>query len=148
MFYSMDFLRTLAQKTDSQVAQGDCSEKIREEPEYTVFATRIRWSEHQKWPLIKIKKTQIPQVNEFSLFLQPKVARGWAHWNHSFHMPFSSLGPVSCFSPSWVSSGLQWLMEWQLQHPLFTDMAGSIWKIFFVFQPFCYIFYSDIRNSS
>jgi hypothetical protein len=48
MFYSMDFLRTLAQKTDSQVAQGDCSEKIREEPEYTVFATRIRWSEHQK----------------------------------------------------------------------------------------------------
>ena len=29
-------------------------------------------------------------------------ARVWAHWNHSFHMHFRYLGPVSCVFISWV----------------------------------------------
>ena len=32
-------------------------------------------------------------------------ARVWAHWNHSFDMHLSYLGPVSCVFSSWVSSG-------------------------------------------
>ena len=33
-------------------------------------------------------------------------ARAWAHWNHSFVMCLSYLGPGSCVFTSWVSSGL------------------------------------------
>ena len=29
----------------------------------------------------------------------------WAHWNHPFDMHLNYLGPVSYFSPSWISSG-------------------------------------------
>ena len=32
--------------------------------------------------------------------------RVWAHWNHSFGMYLSYLGPGSCVFTSWVSSGL------------------------------------------
>ena len=28
----------------------------------------------------------------------------WAHWNHSFDLHFNCLGPISCFSPSWIPS--------------------------------------------
>ena len=32
-------------------------------------------------------------------------ARVWAHWNHSLDMHLNYLGPLSCFSPSWIHSG-------------------------------------------
>ena len=53
------------------------------------------------------------------LFYVWEVARIWAHWNHSFDMHLSYLGPVSCSFPSWVPSGcttgrwLRWLRAWQ-----------------------------------
>ena len=39
------------------------------------------------------------------LFYVWEDARVWAHWNHSFDMHLSSLGPVSWSFSSWVSSG-------------------------------------------
>ena len=43
MFYSVDFLRTPARKTASQIAPRDCSKKVGEEPEYIgVSATKTR----------------------------------------------------------------------------------------------------------
>ena len=38
------------------------------------------------------------------LFYVWEDAKGWAHWNHSFDMYLSCLGPASCVFPSWVSS--------------------------------------------
>ena len=38
------------------------------------------------------------------LFLLWEDTRVWALWNHSFDMHLTSLGPVSCVFPSWVSS--------------------------------------------
>ena len=46
------------------------------------------------------------QVKEFALFYIWEDARVWAHWNQSFDMHHSYLGPVSCFFTSWVSLGL------------------------------------------
>ena len=71
-----------------------------------------------------IKENQTSQVKEFNDFLCMGGYKRLAHWNHSFDMHLSSLGPVSCFSPSWVPSGcnvwlvggggrLQWLRAWQ-----------------------------------
>ena len=67
------------------------------------------------------------------LFCVWEDARVWVHWSHSFEMHLNYLGPVSCFSPSWVPSGCTvwggfsgWLMASWPQHPLFTDMAGDI----------------------
>ena len=39
------------------------------------------------------------------LFFVWENARVWVHWNHSFDMHLSYLGPVSCSFPSWVPSG-------------------------------------------
>lgn len=53
----------------------------------------------------------------------------WAHWNHSFHMCLNYLGPVFCFSPSWVLGmhywrWLQWLKTSWSQHHLFIDKVA------------------------
>ena len=45
--------------------------------------------------LLLIKENQITQAKKFSIFLC--MARVWAHWNHSFDMHLSHLGPVFCF---------------------------------------------------
>ena len=51
----------------------------------------------------------------------------WAHWNHSFDIHFSCLGPVSWFSPSHRGASLgrlQWMLAWWRHHPLFTGNGG------------------------
>ena len=88
------------------------------------------------------------------LFFVWENARVWVHWNHSFDMHLSYLGPVSCSFPSWVPprcttgdgtvaeslaalgfhpefpqvhfQGKSWLTDWWPQHPLVDDMAGHI----------------------
>ena len=62
------------------------------------------------------------------LFYVWKDTRVWAYWNYSFDTHLHYLGPVSCFSPSWIPLGvwLQWPMVLRLQRPLFTEMAGDI----------------------
>ena len=40
------------------------------------------------------------------LFYLWEDVRVWAHWNSSFDMHLSSLGPVSCVFSSWALSGL------------------------------------------
>ena len=50
--------------------------------------------------LLLIKGSQITQVKEFSTFYVWENARVWAHWNHSFDMLLSCLGPISrVFTP-------------------------------------------------
>ena len=57
-------------------------------------------------------------------------ARVWAHWNHSFDMHLSYLGPGSCVFTSWVSSELSVVCnQWWLWQPLFTDMTGNILRL-------------------
>ena len=53
-----------------------------------------------------IKENQIPKLTHWVLFYVWEDPRVWAHWNHSFDLHLSSLGPVSCVFTSWVSSGL------------------------------------------
>ena len=50
-----------------------------------------------------LRADALPSEPPFCIWEDAKV---WAHWNHSFDMPLSSLGPVSCVSTSWVSPGL------------------------------------------
>ena len=94
-----------------------------------------------------------------ALFYVWEDARVWAHWNHSFAMHLSSLGPVSCVFASWVPSGCTvgggcrgWWLDgrhpvsilsslrahcqgschvtaWWLQHRLFTDTAGNTFSL-------------------
>ena len=87
------------------------------------------------------------------LFCVWEDASVWSHWNHSFVMYLSNLGPVSCVAITWVSSSLtagsgcnlmaakwqvffsSWCPHqltigcgcscWWLWHPLSTDMVGN-----------------------
>ena len=49
-----------------------------------------------------LKKTRHLKSRNW-LFYIWEDARVWAHWNHSFDMHLSYLGPVSCVFSSWVS---------------------------------------------
>ena len=91
------------------------------------------------------------------LFCVWEDARVWAYWNCSFDKHLGYLGPVSCFSPSWIPLGytvgvtvvveglavgspfvsilsslrahhLGAVVAWWLQYPLFTDTAGNIFS--------------------
>ena len=53
-----------------------------------------------------LKKIRYPKLRNLALFYVWEDARVWAHWNQSFGMQPSYLGPVSRVSTSWVSSGL------------------------------------------
>lgn len=66
------------------------------------FATKTRNIKR----LLIIKETQTFQGMEFSIFLCMGRCKIWAHWNHSFYMHLSYLGPVSCAFTSWVPSRL------------------------------------------
>ena len=52
-------------------------------------------------------------------------ARVWTHWNHSFDMHFSYLGPVFCVFTSWVPSELTMESGCRLR--------ASRWWVFFSF---------------
>ena len=54
----------------------------------------------------ELKETRYPKLRNLALFYVWEDARVWAHWNQSFGMQPSYLGPVSRVSTSWVSSGL------------------------------------------
>ena len=60
--------------------------------------------EHQKWLLIK--DIVYVKLRNLVLFCVWEDARVWTHWNHSFDMCFSYLGPESHIFISSVSSGL------------------------------------------
>ena len=54
----------------------------------------------------------------FVLFYIWEDARVWANWNYSFDKHLNYLGPISCFSPSWLplrvhcQGSLWWPMAW------------------------------------
>ena len=52
-----------------------------------------------------LKKSRQRKSMNLALFYVWEDVRVWAHWNHSFDVCLSCLGPVSCFSPSWIPSG-------------------------------------------
>ena len=84
----------------------DCSEEIKEEPGYIGVLQQRPGSQNIKISLL-VKENQVSQIKEFSasLLYMWEDAKVWAQWNHSFAMHLSHLGPVFCFSPSWVPSG-------------------------------------------
>ena len=45
-----------------------------------------------------LKKIKYLKLRNLMLFYTWEDARVWAHWNHSFDLHLSHLGPVSCFS--------------------------------------------------
>ena len=51
------------------------------------------------------KKTRHFKLRNLALFCMLEGSSIWAHWNHSFGMYLSYLGPVSSALSSWVSSG-------------------------------------------
>ena len=126
---------------------------------YSPWGRRVRcnWahthaqSEHQKY-FCELKKTRYPKLSNVALFFVWEDARVWAHWNHSFHMHLSYLGPVSCIfhilstsrCREWLqpnaadprSSSLSWLpwragIRWWCWHPCLL-----IWQEIFQFSPF------------
>ena len=52
-------------------------------------------------------------IEEFSAILRIEDSRVWVHWNRSFDIHLSYLGPVSCGFSSWVSpdTSLGWLQQ-------------------------------------
>ena len=61
------------------------------------------WSSIKR--LLLITKSQTLKLMIIVLFYIWEDARVWAHWNHSFDMHLSYLGPVSCFLQSKFPSG-------------------------------------------
>ena len=51
------------------------------------------------------KKNRHFKLRNLALFCMLEGSSIWAHWNHSFGMYLSYLGPVSSALSSWVSSG-------------------------------------------
>ena len=88
------------------------------------------WSSIKR--LLLITKSQTLKLMIIVLFYIWEDARVWAHWNHSFDMHLSYLGPVSCFSPIWIPlrAHCLGLKCWWLdngQHSLLIEMAGKIY---------------------
>ena len=98
-------MRTAAWETTFQIALRNCSEEVKGEPAYIEVLQQRAGCLNSK-QLLLIKENQIPKLKNWVLFYVWEDARVWAHWNHSFDMHLSSLGPVSCVFTSWVSSGL------------------------------------------
>ena len=49
-----------------------------------------------------LKKIRYLKWRNLALFYAWEDARVWAHWNHFLDMHLNCLGPVSCFSHSWI----------------------------------------------
>ena len=76
-----------------------------EEPGYIKVLQRMAGHLNVKIVLL-IKETRYIRLRSLALLYVWEDARVWAHWNHSFDLHFSYLGPVSWVFTSWVSSGL------------------------------------------
>ena len=72
-----------------------------------------------------LKKTRYPKLRNLELFYIWEDSRVWAHWNHSFDMYLSYLGPVSCVFTTWVSSGLTVGSG--------CSLTAARWQVFFPF---------------
>ena len=59
-----------------------------------------------------------------ALFYAWEDARVWAHWDHSFDMQFSYLGPVACFFP--ILSSLR-AHQWGQQQWLMATVSFACW---------------------
>ena len=86
--------RTHAWEPVSQAALRDGSEKG--------GGTRTYRSRTSK-DYCSLKKTRHLKLMNLAFFLRWEDARVWAHWNHSFDRHLIYLGPISYFSPSWIS---------------------------------------------
>ena len=78
-----------------------------------------------------LKKTKHLKSMNLVLFYGWEDTGVWVHWNHSFDIHLTYLGPVSCLSPSWIPSGrtVKAATGWWLdgpQHPLFADVTGDL----------------------
>ena len=78
------------------------------------------------YPLLK--KVICLKVRNLALFYVWEDARLWAHWNHSFDMHLTYLGPISSVFISWVSTGLTTGSGYSLM--------ATRWQVFFSFLSF------------
>ena len=96
---------------------------------FTVWAT---WENQylNKLLLKTNKKTQRSQINEFIIFLLWENVRLWAHWNHSFDIHLSYLGPVcfpACIPLRFTLRQRQWLSSCNI-------LCLPIWQATFLIQ--------------
>ena len=154
MFYLVDFLRTSSPGGSLSDSSEELLQKDKEEPGYIGILQQKPGSQNIKRLLLKeIKQLKLMPLVLFCVYEGTEIC---PHWTHSFDIPISYLGLVSCSFPSWVPSGYnsgvgcsgsglgtgqpiclhpdfsqgspsgQTVVAWWLQHPLFTDMAGNI----------------------
>ena len=117
-------MRIAAQETAFQVALRNCCEEARRGPRlYRRFATKgqVVWSQKI---IVNERKTRYHKWRNLVPFSVWEDARVWTHWNHSFDMHLSQLGPVSCVFTSWVPSGLTVGSGCSLR--------AARWQVFFV----------------
>ena len=125
-----DITEDYSPEITSQIILRDYSKEVSEEPGYiAVFAFKksCSWTSRR---LLLITKTRHLKLMILVLFCIWEGAKDWAYWNYSFDMHLKYLGPVSCFSPSWiplrthrqgvaavadglVSGNIPYLLEWQ-----------------------------------
>ena len=91
----------------SWITVRDSSKEVGEQPGYTgVLQQKPGGQNLQR--LLFIKENRPLKLMNLLLFFVWEDGRVWAHWNHSFDMHLSSLGPVSYSCPSWLPSGAPW----------------------------------------
>ena len=98
-------------KTDSwqamiQRALRNCSKEEGEEELGYAEVWEQRVDNLNTKRLLLMKENQISQLRNLALVYLWEDARVWAHWNHSFHMHLSYVGPIPCVFISWASLGL------------------------------------------
>ena len=126
-------MRSAAWETTFQIVLRNCLEEVKGEPAYTEVLQQRSGCLNSK-QLLLIQENQIPKLKNWVLFYVWEDARVWAHWNHSFDMHLSSLGPVSCVFTSWVSSGLTvgsgcslMAPRWQVFFPSWVPSGLTSW---------------------
>ena len=143
------FWELQVQEVASQIALRNCSKKM-------MRSQDILKPGSQNIKRLLLKEIKQLKLMHLVLLCVCKGAEICPHWTHSFDIPISYLGLVSCSFPSWVPSGYntgvgcsgsglgtgqpiclhpdfsqgspsgETVVAWWLQHPLFTDMAGNI----------------------
>ena len=105
MFYLAEFLRTsssggsLSDNSEGLLWRGEEGAQIQRgfcNRDQVVGTSRDYCS---------LKRIRHHKLRNLALFYVWEDARVWAHWNHSFAMHLSYLGPASHSFPSWVPSG-------------------------------------------
>ena len=78
----------------------------------------------------QLRKTRYLKLRNLTFLFVWEDASIWAHWNHSFHMYLSYLGPASCFLS--FSGGIQQLLD--RRHQALFSLSDTLWAQKFTFR--------------